>query len=256
MTGLYKTKNEKSNSLKEIVSEVEKLFQVYNEKFFDSKLELPIITIQSGFQGRRKSRGWFVNKVWLVEGEKEVNEINLGAEILSERTASNIPRIACTLLHEMIHLYNYTRGIQDVSTAGAHSVKYFGRVAEEKGLLVSYDKKIFPFVFTEDLNEDGIKVFKESNFDESLLDKFRIEFNNSNIGKKIKIVSPGKEGDEDENGEPGDQEEPPKKKPKQKSLFCPNCNYSVFVAYGFDKKIRCEGTEEEPCNEILLEKSL
>ncbi len=253
MTGLYKPKNEKSNSLKEIVSEIEMLFEVYNKAFFNSSLELPIITIQSGFQGRRKSKGWFVNKVWLVDESKEVNEINLGAEILSERTASNVPRIACTLLHEMIHLFNYNNGIQDVTTAGAHTVKNFGHVAASKGLLVTYDKSIFPFVFTEDLNQEGIKIYQSANFNESLLDKFRIEFNNTVIGKKISLkkTSPGSEEEsEDENS----QEETPKKKPKQKNLFCPDCNYSVWVAYGFDKRLRCEGTDEEPCNQILLEK--
>ncbi|MBK6608744.1 MAG: SprT-like domain-containing protein [Leptospiraceae bacterium] len=251
MSGNYISKNEKSNSLKEITEEIERLFEVYNKAFFESTLELPIITIQSGFIGRRKSRGWFVNKVWLIDNEKSVNEINLGAEILSTRTPSNIPQIACTLLHEMIHLYNYNRGIQDVTTGGAHSVKFFGRVAEQKGLLVSYDKKQFPFVFTEDLNEDGIRVYNDSNFNESLLDKFRIEFNNTNIGKKTtsKKASPGSEGEDNK-----DQEET-KKKPKQKALFCPACNYSVWVAFGFDKKLRCEGTEEDPCNEILLEKA-
>lgn len=246
-------KNENQNSLKEIVSEIEKLFEVYNNAFFDSKLELPIITIQSGFQGRRKSRGWFVNKVWVVGGTKEVNEINLGAEIISEKTASGIPQIACTLLHEMIHLYNYNRGIQDVTTAGAHTVRNFGHVAESKGLLVTYDTSIFPFVFTEDLNDEGIKIYKTSNFNESLLDKFRVEFNNSAIGKKIGLVKT-KTGNEDDENETTEPEERPKKKPKQKNLFCPECNYTVWVAYGFDKRLRCEGTEEEPCNAILLEK--
>ncbi len=254
MSANYISRDDKSNSLKELISEIERLFEVYNTAFFERKLNLPIITIQSGSQGRRKSRGWFINNVWKV-GEKRIHEINLAAEILSERTNSNIPRIACTLLHEMCHHYNKDNNINDTTSAGAHSVKNFGYLAEKKGLLVTYEKKIFPFVFTEDLNQEGIRVYNESNFNESLLDKFRIEFNNTNIGKKTtsKKGIPGSE-DEDTENETGDQEEP-KKKPKQKPLFCPVCNYSVWVAYGFDKKLRCEGTDEDPCNEILLEKA-
>ena len=237
-----KLENHNGNSLKELTAEIEKLFHCFNQDFFDGKLELPVMTIQSGFQSRRKSKGWFIKKIWNPldnqDPEKVISEINLAAEVLSWKGKSGSPEIAITLLHEMIHLYNYSIGIKDVSANGVHN-KSFGKAAEEKGLIVEYVKE-YPKIWTPDLNEHGIESYKRSNFDESLLNKFRIYFDDTN---------PIKKSEEDEEGEGKE------KKKKLKNLFCPECNSKAYTPTGNDAIFICNGTEENPHDPSqLLEK--
>jgi hypothetical protein len=230
-----KLENHNGNSLKELTAEIEKLFQFYNSKYFENELPLAVITIQSGSQGRRKSNGWFIQRIWNPENnteiEKVISEINLSAEILTMRTEfTKAPLITKTLLHEMIHLYNFHMGIKDTSTNGSHN-KPFGIEAEKRGLKVIYTKK-FPKIETPDFTEEGFKIYKESNFDESLLNKFRIGFTD--------ITPTNLKSEDDEEGEPKE------KKKKLKNLFCPECNSKAYTPSGNESIFICKGTEENP----------
>jgi len=57
-------------SLKDLYSEIERLFDFFNEKLYDSKLKKPVITIQSGAEGKRKSAGWFASNRWQFNRKK------------------------------------------------------------------------------------------------------------------------------------------------------------------------------------------
>jgi len=210
---------ETNTSLKELTKEIERLFDYFNKKLYEGKLDKPVITIQSGVKNKSRNDGWFSSNIWQAE-KKNIHEINLSAEIISTRTQKKIPEIACTLLHEMVHLSNFQNKIKDVSANGVHLKKTFGALAEKKGLQVEYING-FPKVITPDLSKDGIDLYNKFNFNESLLNKFRLVFPKG------------------------------KKKSKLKKLECPKCALKAYVPSGITKKILCV-----ECKAVMQEISL
>ena len=111
-----------------------KVFDLLNEEFFENTLSRPTITIQS----TPKAYGHFTlnNDTW-VSTVGNTHEINIGAGTL----ARPIEDVCATMLHEMIHLFNYTQGIQDCSRGNTYHNKRFKQAAEERGLIVSHSEK-------------------------------------------------------------------------------------------------------------------
>lgn len=144
-------------TMSNIITELEKVFDAVNSEFYGGVLAKPIITVQTG---RRSVLGWCSTKErWSASGEKYY-EINIVAENLG-RTKE---QIICTLMHECVHLYNAQNGVIDCGPTQYHN-KHFRTVAEEHGLIVEKVKNR-GFAKT-DLNEAG-KKFAESqtlNFD-------------------------------------------------------------------------------------------
>lgn len=64
-------------------------------------------------------------------------EINICAEYLSRP----FDKVAETLLHEMVHLYNLQVGVQDTSRGGTYHNKKYKEAAEKHGLTVEKDAK-------------------------------------------------------------------------------------------------------------------
>ena len=97
-----------------------------------------VITIQSDL----KAYGHYTaKKVWIAgEGETqtEYHEINLSAETLKRPYHAT----CATLMHEMIHHFCHCNGITDTSRQGRYHNKEFKRVAEEKGLIITYSPVI------------------------------------------------------------------------------------------------------------------
>lgn len=119
----------------EALKELLRVFHAANRAFFRKKIITPEITIQSA--GRLAAYGWCtVYKVW--EGKNGGNwEINISAEYLARPTCE----IICTLIHEMVHLYNLQNGVKDCSSNQYHN-KHFKKMAERACLIVS---RIDPF---------------------------------------------------------------------------------------------------------------
>ena len=87
-------------SLKPVIAELETLFSKFNARFFENKLESPVITVSPDHT--RGAYGWCTSWKGWQNGAKEGGfyEINLCAEYLNrpyEETCG-------TLLHEMVHL--------------------------------------------------------------------------------------------------------------------------------------------------------
>ena len=123
-------------SLKPVIAELETLFSKFNARFFENKLESPVITVSPDHT--RGAYGWCTSwKAW-QNGAKEGGfyEINLCAEYLNrpyEETCG-------TLLHEMVHLQNLQDGVQDTSRSGTYHNKKFKETAEAHGLIVEKAK--------------------------------------------------------------------------------------------------------------------
>ena len=124
-------------SLKPVIDELETLFSKFNARFFENKLERPVITVSPDHT--RGAYGWCTSwKAW-QNGAKEGGfyEVNLCAEYLNrpyEETCS-------TLLHEMVHLLNLQDGVQDTSRSGTYHNKKFTETAEAHGLIVEKGEK-------------------------------------------------------------------------------------------------------------------
>lgn len=101
-----------------LINELEKAISVFNHSLFDNKLE----PIKIALQTKRK-----VSLKWVPELESLV----IGSEFISIGV-SEIPGI---LLHELIHISNYQRGIVDVTTNQYHN-KNFLQLALDVGLVV------------------------------------------------------------------------------------------------------------------------
>lgn len=119
-------------SLQPIIEKLESLFSKFNEKFYNNELQIPVITVSP--DTTKGAYGWCTAwKAWSTEAPKPIKdlstltkeqldsmkkddgyyEINLCAEHL----ARPFEKIAETLLHEMVHLYNLQEGFR--TQAGA-----------------------------------------------------------------------------------------------------------------------------------------
>lgn len=125
-------------TLQTIIQELDKLFLLFNDRFYQGALIKPVITIQTN--GKHKlTLGWCTTKrIWkdTLSGEFYY-EINLSAEFLFR----GIFDISETLLHEMVHLYNLQNEVQDCSRKGTYHNKYFRQEAGNHGLICSFSKK-------------------------------------------------------------------------------------------------------------------
>ena len=121
-------------SYNRVAGYLNKIFDLLNEEFFESALSRPTITIQS----TPKAYGHFSlrDDTW-VSAIGNSHEINIGAGTLSR----NIEDIVTTLLHEMVHYYNYENGVQDCSRGNTYHNKHFRDEAEARGLQVTKSDK-------------------------------------------------------------------------------------------------------------------
>ncbi len=111
-----------------------KIFDLLNEAYFENALSRPTITIQS----TPKAYGHFSLKedTW-VSKFGGTHEINIGAGTL----ARPIEEVTATLLHEMIHYWNYQNGVQDCSRGNTYHNRRFKTAAERRGLIVTHSEK-------------------------------------------------------------------------------------------------------------------
>lgn len=122
----------KANVILRAITELDKLFHAANERFFESRLPVPAITIQN--KGRKNAAGWHWENAWRDSDGKRITEINVSAEYLSR----GLDDIAGTMLHEMAHLWNSMNKVEDVSSNQYHN-RFFARAAKRAGLDVKQE---------------------------------------------------------------------------------------------------------------------
>ena len=110
-----------------------KIFSMLNETYFENALSKPVITIQST---PRAYGHVTVGKVWDSNGT-ERHELNIGAGTLTRP----IEQIVATMLHEMVHLYNLARGVQDTSRGGSYHNTKFRNEATKRDLDIAHHEK-------------------------------------------------------------------------------------------------------------------
>ena len=105
-------------SYNRVAGYLNKVFDLLNAEFFENALSRPTITIQS----TPRAYGHFSLRedTW-VSKLGGTHEINIGAGTL----ARPIEEVAATLLHEMVHYYNYENGVQDCSRGNTYHNRRF-----------------------------------------------------------------------------------------------------------------------------------
>ena len=180
-----KMENKNMVSLAPINQKLEELFQIFNEKFFGSALPKPVITIAG--KGNMKASGWCTReKVWGDEKENRYYEINICSEFLSRP----IEEVCETLLHEMCHLYNASRGKHDCSKTSQYHNKTFKECAEKHGLNVEQDKnRGFAITSLKPETLEFIQSLGIGKFDLCRDERKRNEKGNMVAGKELKKSS-------------------------------------------------------------------
>lgn len=120
-----------------VTQELHKAFDLFNERFFESKLPTPAITIQTS-RHNKLSMGWCsVHPIWSdKKGETKRYEINISAEYIDQDFFETMD----TLMHEMVHLYNLVHNIQDCSRNETYHNKHFKNQAIKSGFEYENDK--------------------------------------------------------------------------------------------------------------------
>ena len=121
-------------SYNRVAGYLNKVFDMLNAEFFEGTLSRPTITIQS----TPRAYGHFSLRedTWISK-LGSTHEINIGAGTL----ARPIEEVAATLLHEMVHYFNYEQGIQDCSRGNTYHNRKFKEAAEAHGLNVEHSDK-------------------------------------------------------------------------------------------------------------------
>ena len=145
-------------SLGTVITRLEDLFQRFNDRFFEGKLEAPVIAVSPNHTG--KTYGWCTTyKAWKNDPESEDGyyEINL----CSEHLKRPFEHVCGTMLHEMVHLFNLYQGVQDVSRGSTYHNKRFKEAAEKRGLSIAKSQKYGWTITT--LNEEGAEFVESLN---------------------------------------------------------------------------------------------
>lgn len=121
-------------NLTDTINELNRIFGLLNDKYYDSELELPMITIQ---KQRGNNLGHFtLRKIWK---NKETEECSYEININPINLDRDVVLITETLHHEMVHYWNTVNEIRDCN--GQIHNKKFKQSAEERDLICEKSKK-------------------------------------------------------------------------------------------------------------------
>lgn len=206
-------------SYNRVAGYLNKVFDLLNKEYFESALSRPTITIQS----TPKAYGHFSlsDNTW-VSKLGGTHEINIGAGTL----ARPIENVVATLLHEMVHYYNYINGIQDCSRGNTYHNKKFKQEAEKRGLLIKHSDK-YGWSHTEP-SDDLLEFVLDNDLTDILINR------NENFGFAIG-------GTGTHNG--GTATITPPKPSSTRKYICPCCGTSVRATRVV--KIKCMECDEQ-----------
>ena len=155
--------------LTDTLAELNRIFNLFNTKIFDDKLELPVIVVNT--RTKRAMGTCSVNRIWLYHKETGSDyskyEITISAEYLNRP----VEEICATLLHEMVHLYNGLNKVEDTSNNYVYHNKKFKTEAEKRGLIIEHAKTIGWSVTT--LKPETKELIKSFNINEQVFEYYR-----------------------------------------------------------------------------------
>jgi hypothetical protein len=158
-----------------LIKSLYSLYNQLNKLKYNNELPEIMITIQSSPKSRTSQiLGWCSSiPIWCIfnkdnEEEKQFQyEINIVAEALNR----TFEEIVCTLLHEICHLSNSVKNINDCSRNGIHN-EHFKEEAERVGFLVEKGKHVGWSQTTP--SEELKKEIEKLSCDKNVFNKYRI----------------------------------------------------------------------------------
>lgn len=141
----------RTNRYIDLLSEIDRAFDFFNGRFAKNKLVKPIIIV-SPSTGASVS-GWFGVKRWACDHAVH-NEINL----VPPSKQYQAEHLLETLLHEMAHLKNWQKGIEDVNQKTQHHNDQYKIAAISFGLKVRKGKKGYAYT---SLGEDAWEAIEQ-----------------------------------------------------------------------------------------------
>lgn len=188
------------NTYNRVAGYLNKVFNLINEEYFESALEMPTITIQStvGAYGHVTT-----SKVWQTEKGKTSYELNVGADYL----ARPIENVVATLIHEACHLYAMQNGIKDTSNQGVYHNSRFKAIAEARGLIIERHAK-YGWTLTSP-SEETIDFCIRNDLQDIRVSR--------NTGLTFTAIGTGKAGNA------GEPPKPTSKKSSSIKWVCPQC---------------------------------
>lgn len=210
------------------VDELQRSFRGLNKLYFNGELEDVIITIQT--DPRKAAYAWIsLGKTWNDKTENWYHEINMVAEWLNRDPVD----VIASLLHEMCHLWNLQRGIQDCSRGGSYHNERFKEVALTHGLLCGHHKT---YGWTITSANDETKAWVKENVRAGCFRFSRI--------MTWKDGTPKKPTGESDAGKPTVQK---KGKSNIIKYVCPSCGLICRTSKDADGKIKCVD-----CDDIFI----
>ena len=207
-------------TFKDAAAQLELMYNIANKHFarHGLRITLPVlVTIQS--KGKHSAYGWVTSqKAWTDgKGEDLAYELNVAAETLARSTADTFN----TIVHEMCHLVNIQRGVQDCTNSQRHNKK-FKEICDKVGLYCEQMGR-FGWAATHEpkKNSDELKAILSSYIEHgnpSALDMQRKDY-------ALKVTKGGA-GEEGAGGEEAGASKP-KRKSNQIKYVCPHCGTSV-----------------------------
>ena len=205
-------------SYNRVAGYLNKIFDLLNASYFENALSRPTITIQS----TPKAYGHFSlrDDTWLSKNGA-THEINIGAGTLSRP----IEEVTATLLHEMVHYYNYENGIQDCSRGNTYHNCRFKEAAESRGLIVTHSDK-YGWSHTEP-SESLLDFVIENGLSDILI--------NRNEFSGFQITGTGTHSGTFAGTEP--------KKSSSRKYVCPRCGMSIRATR--EVRVKCMDCDEQ-----------
>ena len=171
--------------------ELHKAYKIINHRFFEGKLPVAALTIQSSAH-QRLSMGWCsVSEVWGdKEGKTKLYEINISAEYIDLDFFETMD----TLMHEMVHLYNNVHDIKDCSRNNTYHNKNFRDRAIKSGFMYKDNKpdKTYGWSFAR-LSEETKEILTSLDIDQTV---FKISRRGSKYFEEMELDRDTLEDDE------------------------------------------------------------
>ena len=194
---------------------LEQAFDILNQKYFESALTRPAITIQSA----PRSHGHFTPFDTWDDSGKKLKEINLSAESLCRPVVNTI----ATLIHEMVHYWCHANEIKDTSRNNIYHNKRFREEAEKRGLIIT---DVPGIGFSETAPSPELRAYVTHMGWDNKLQLYR------NTREEI-LVGIAAHGDDAGDGSQTQQ----KKKTSTRKYICPVCGLSIRATK--DVRIAC-----------------
>lgn len=129
-----------TTNMARVIGEIQSIARKINQDWFNGELPIEecVWTVQSTPKAYAHFTPYLSYRVHDKEGERSAVEINLGAGTLDRQ----IFECCASLIHEMVHWYNWLHDVKDTSRGGVYHNKRFKVEAEKHGIQIDYDERI------------------------------------------------------------------------------------------------------------------